>query len=156
MEGTVSLDLAESLFGTHFIGARQICNISDNYQFLDKDGIEAKELPFQLEYLKTLKDTHILFYFHPYLSDKSVLTINAIKDFFGTNPDNSEPCFYNQDWYLKEVFANTNSINPGWYLLEKEVDNSTRGLSPENLSKQRFPPALLCTYLFFIFYLVRN
>jgi hypothetical protein len=69
------------------------------------------------------------------------------------NPEIQEPCFYNQDWYLKEDFIQS-TLENRWYLLKKNVIEESRAVLPDVLLKQKmsFPSAILCTYTFFAYY----
>ncbi|PIT93557.1 hypothetical protein COU00_03750, partial [Candidatus Falkowbacteria bacterium CG10_big_fil_rev_8_21_14_0_10_43_11] len=80
------------------------------------------------------------------------LTLNSLRDFFGVNPEIKEPCFYNQDWYFKEKFAEQTVLKNKWYLIGKEVDKNTRGKSPETMKGAAFPPAILTAFIFFAYY----
>ena len=69
---------------------------------------------------------------------------------FGKNPDVSEPCFYNQDWYDKEDFI-IKPIQTGWFLIRKTVYEDSRAVQPiELIERYTFPTAVKCTYSFFI------
>ena len=73
------------------------------------------------------------------------------------NPDVSEPCLYNQDWYLKEDFIDVN-LHTRWFLVKKDVFDESRAVAPEELISQKlnFPSAILCAYTFFAYYYARN
>jgi len=47
--------------------------------------------------------------------------------------DVSEPCFYNQDWYLKEKFIDK-QLESNWYLIRKYVFQETRAKNPEDIN----------------------
>jgi hypothetical protein len=71
----------------------------------------------------------------------------------GINPNVSEPCFYNQDWYLKENFID-DTLENKWYLIRKNVFEDTRAMQPNELIEKgiSLPSAILCTYTFFSYY----
>jgi hypothetical protein len=82
------------------------------------------------------------------------LTLTVMREFFGTDPDIYHPCFYNQDWYLKEHFAAEVVLAPRWYMIRTSVLPLSRAKDPETikipgLSGQPFPPAVLSAYAFF-------
>jgi hypothetical protein len=81
------------------------------------------------------------------------LTLKLLRDKFGMNPDLSEPCFYNQDWYLKESFMDE-ALEDRWYLIKKDVLEESRAVMPEEMLHNGlvFPPAILCGYTFFAYY----
>lgn len=78
------------------------------------------------------------------------LDIIRFRDCFGVNPDKSEPCLYNQDWYLKEEFVRR-TLENRWYLVRRDVIEESRAAQPDVLLKQDivFPSAILCVYAFF-------
>ena len=81
------------------------------------------------------------------------VTLRHLRSIFGIDPEQQEPCFYNQDWYLNETFLDTKLENR-WYLLKKDVFESSRAELPDKLSKEiSFPSAVLCAYTFFAYYL---
>ena len=81
------------------------------------------------------------------------VTLRYLREVFGIDPEQQEPCFYNQDWYLNESFLDTKLENR-WYLLKKDVFESSRAELPDELSKEiSFPSAVLCAYTFFAYYL---
>jgi len=81
------------------------------------------------------------------------VTLRQLRSIFGIDPEQQEPCFYNQDWYLNETFLDTKLENR-WYLLKKDVFESSRAELPDKLSKEiSFPSAVLCAYTFFAYYL---
>lgn len=81
------------------------------------------------------------------------VTLRNLREVFGIDPEQQEPCFYNQDWYLNETFLDTKLENR-WYLLKKDVFESSRAELPDKLSKEiSFPSAVLCAYTFFAYYL---
>lgn len=84
------------------------------------------------------------------------ITLKTLRDHFGVNPDVSEPCFYNQDWYLKEKFFKK-SIATKWFLVRKNVLEESRGKNPDKIKDQYFfPSAILCAYSFFVYWYHAN
>lgn len=156
MERAPKINAAKELFGSSFIGPEEINGLKSELQFLNVNNLKSTSIPFDLALLDRLKSSHFLFYFHPYFKDNSFVTIMKLRSFFGSDASISEPCFYNQDWYLNERFASSHSIGAGWYLIQKEVATETRGLSPETIDHINAPPILLCTYLFFLHYTINN
>ena len=58
-----------------------------------------------------------------------------MREALGFNPEKSEPCFYNQDWYLKENFAAEKTLDFKWYLISKNLNKESRGKDPEKIIK---------------------
>ena len=78
------------------------------------------------------------------------ISLLSLRQFFGVNPEKSEPCFYNQDWYLEESFMK-NTLECRWYLIRRTLFENSRSVSPDILSKQFiFPSAILSAYTFFM------
>lgn len=85
------------------------------------------------------------------------ITLNDMRDKFGLDPAASEPCFYNQDWYIKEDFATTTQTDGKWHTLPKEVRQEWRAKRPEEIEKEltqeeRFPTAVTAAFTFFAYW----
>ena len=146
----------KSIFKNNFIGIDEIKTLGSQTQFLSVDNLESTPIPFSIELLREKCSDYILFYYHPFMVDNSRFTINNLKRHF-EKVKYSEVVFYNQDWYENEDFANQSVQKEGWYLLKKSVIESSRGISPNfNESVISYPSAILCTYLFFLNYLVNS
>lgn len=153
MEGKASIKNAKELFGKNFIGIDELQIISDKLGIGGLDLIcnACPEIPYSFEYLEKYKDTYILFLCIPYFEDGSPLTLVKMRDHFGHKSEQFEPCFYNQDWYINEQFANETTIEFKWYLVKKSVFEEYRGIQPYEVCLE-LPSALLCCYLFFVYY----
>ena len=83
------------------------------------------------------------------------ITLKFLREKFGVNPDESEPCLYNQDWYMKEDFMDL-VLEYRWYLKERCLEEQCR--MPGDLTQKGlvFPPAILCGYTFFAYYYARK
>ena len=148
----MSIEQLNALFGERFLGPEQI-NI-----MLEKMGMEPVSLSdvppagYSDEILLDKAADHLLVLGYPG-KEGAPLNILSFRERFGTDPEKSEPCLYNQDWYLKEDFI-LKSLEPRWYLLKKDVIEASRAVQPENLLKadMLFPSAILCVYSFFAYY----
>lgn len=127
----------------NFIGIKELEKIKDRFRI--KTPAQIPKVSYQPKLLEKLKNSHILILGLP-------VSINQMRDIFGTDPQKSEPCFYNQDWYLKEDFANK-TLDFGWYLISKEIKKETRGKEPKKINES-LPLAVLATYTFFVYYLL--
>ena len=150
--------LAKEILGNNFIGINELNLIHLKMNLLSPLKIINKipEIPFTKDLLNKCKETHFLFLAIPFFSDHSKVTINTLKAQFGVDPSISEPCFYNQDWYEKEVFANI-TFRLGWYLMSHKIIDNTRGLGLEAIKEQQHiitnvPSAVLSVYSFFLYY----
>lgn len=160
MERKTSLEKAKKIMGENFIGPEELLKISKSFQILiPKKNIPA--IPFGENCLKNNGERCILVLGLPKDKQGKFLTINRMREIFGLDPKKSEPCFYNQDWYLKEKFAKAEVLKFKWYLVKKEIDKKTRGKDPEEIDKkfkkrENFPSAVLLAYIFFAYYLCNN
>lgn len=82
------------------------------------------------------------------------ISLVELREQFGVDPTVSEPCFYDQDWYLKEDFAAKTVTDGDWHLLNKYVREGWRARLPEDIEKElgareRLPTAVTATFAFF-------
>lgn len=150
MERRADIVEAKGLFGLNFIGSDEIAKIELGI------GVQSlariPEIPYRKAVLKEHADDSILILGSDTMTDGSKLNIMSLRKRFGTDPDVSEPCFYNQDWYIKEDFVKT-SIEIKWYLIRKNVIEESRAVLPATLERQfKFPKAVLCAYTFFVYW----
>ncbi len=87
------------------------------------------------------------------------ITLNQLRKQFGVDPAAGEPCFYNQDWYLKEDFAAKEATDGQWHVLPKKVREEWRAKQPEEIeaeltSTERFPTAVTAAFAFFAYWFV--
>lgn len=158
MERETDIAVAQKLFGSNFIGPEQLNKMADIMGISPIEGYIPK-IGFSPDELERLSTDYILIFGNTTMKNGDSLTINAMAEFFGKDPLVSQPCFYNQDWYLNESFASKTRIEKKWYLVKKEINNSTRGKDPNTLitifnKDQCFPSAILCAYTFFAYYLI--
>ena len=114
------------------------------------------ELPYPAAELEAKKDDYLLVLGVSRFADGTPVTIRNLKARFGKDPDVSEPCFYNQDWYDKEDFIDL-PMEDGWFLIRKNVYESSRAVQPAELMKvYTFPAAVTCTYAFFAAWFTRG
>jgi len=115
--------------------------------FLAGENVDAPDPPFSEEIQRRYANTHILI-FTPRIP---WITLTGLREKFGTDPVR-EPCMYNQDWYLKEDFANT-PPDGKWHLLRKEVLEELRAKRPEDIessfTEEIFPSAISTALTFF-------
>jgi hypothetical protein len=158
MEGKTSLLKTKEIFGQLFIGPDELSKISVSLGIKIPNDISSEYLtiPCKEDYLLQFKDQYILILGIPFFKDGSSLTLVKLRSHFGCDPAINEPCFYNQDWYLNEIFANTETFKQKWYLITKNVFDEYRGKTINELASKEllvYPSALLCAYAFFAFYL---
>lgn len=145
----------KKIMGKNFIGPEELKKIEKQFPL----SLEASTppIPFSLGYLKEIGSDYILILGIPRDKQGKKLTINRMREIFGRNPEKSEPCFYNQDWYLKERFAKDETLAFKWYLIRKSVKKKSRGKDPEELlktlsQKEQVPCAVLTAFVFFAYY----
>ena len=119
----VTIEQAKILLGNNFIGLDELRPLFTRMGGL-YDGIEIPEIGYSWFELQQHSNDHILILGLSEL-DNIKLSIQTFRDCFGIDPNVSEPCFYNQDWYLKEKFLD-NTLKNGWYLLKKTVLENSR------------------------------
>ncbi|MFA6279122.1 MAG: hypothetical protein WCS97_01350 [Candidatus Paceibacterota bacterium] len=116
--------------------------------------LSAPVIPWSEEELAQHSKTHVLIF------TPCVATINSLREKFGIDPNVSEPCFYNQDWYLKEDFANT-PLDGKWHLIRKQVLEDARAKQPEEIEaalahEESFSTAVTCAFAFFSYWFHTN
>lgn len=122
-----------------------------------KCGGEAPAVPFSESVLRVHDDTHILIFTPATYADGTSITLNSLREKFGMDPAVSEPCMYNQDWYVKEDFAAKQSLDGGWHLIRKNVLEEARAKRPEEIEPslgvhESFPTAVTSTFTFFAYW----
>ena len=152
----MQIEEAKNLFSENFIGKDELKPFFKALGFGDV-AIQEKPIEYSDSDLKKAADEgYILIYGVKNVNDQNI-TLRFLRDKFGVNPDVSEPCLYNQDWYLKEDFIDV-MLNERWYLIKKEVFEDSRAVMPGDLTQRglKFPQAILCGYTFFAYYFARN
>ena len=144
------------IFGVNFIGKEEL---KPFLKALGFGEVEIKENPIQYsddDLQKAASEGYILIYGAGGINGQNI-TLKSLREKFGVDPDKSEPCLYNQDWYMKEDFMNLN-LEDRWYLIKKDVFEESRAVMPGDLTQQGliFPPAILCGYTFFAYFFARN
>ena len=144
------------LFGLNFIGKDELKPFLKALGFGEVEIQEKAVVYSDSDLQKAAKEGYILIYGVGQINGQNI-TLRFLRDRFGVNPDVSEPCLYNQDWYLKEDFMDV-TLEAKWYLIKKEVFEESRAVMPGELSQQgmNFPPAILCGYTFFAYYMARG
>lgn len=113
-------------------------------------GNEVPAIPYTAEELENKKEDYLLILGVPFFTDGEPLSIRGLLNVYGKDPEISEPCFYNQDWYLKEDFIDV-QLPDGWFLIRKRVFEDSRAVMPDELEKKHaFPLAVRCVYAFFV------
>lgn len=154
MERTAEIISAKKILGTNFIGIDELLNISDRLKL--KIPSEVPAIPYQLDELERKKDDYILILGVPSMEDGKPINLNTLRNLFGINPDISEPCFYNQDWYLRENFI-VEQLELKWMLIRKNILENSRGINPDEVNKNHtLPSAIQCAYTFFVCWFFLN
>lgn len=144
------------LFGVNYIGKEEL---KPFFKAIGLGDVEIQENPVQYsdeDLLEAANEGYILIYGVGSISAQNI-TLKYLREKLGVNPDESEPCLYNQDWYMKEDFMDL-TLDDRWYLIKKDVFEESRAVMPGVLTLQglNFPPAILCGYTFFAYYFTRN
>lgn len=144
------------LFGKNYIGLAELKPLFDKLG-LDISNISENNISFSdFELRRAAEAGYILIYGLDKIGDTSI-TLKLLRKVFGVNPDVTEPCLYNQDWYMQEDFMDV-FLNAQWYLIKKAVFDDSRAVMPGDLTQRglNFPPAILCGYTFFAYYFACN
>lgn len=144
------------LFGVNFIGKEEL---KPFFKALGFGEVEVQETPIQYsdaDLQEAASEGYILIYGVRNINGQNV-TLKFFREKFGVNPDESEPCLYNQDWYMKEDFMDL-TLEDRWYLIKKDVFEESRAVMPGDLTQKglNFPPAILCGYTFFTYFFANN
>jgi len=155
----MDITIAKKVMGKNFIGPDELLKISDDFPIKIMKRIPT--INFDVQRLEKIKNDYVLILGSAKFANGQDLTINKMRSKFGFNPAKKEPCFYNQDWYLKEKFASKTSLKFQWYLIRKKVVLETRGQDPKIVSQKLntnkiFPTAILTAYTFFAYYFLNN
>ena len=146
MSQMMTAEKARRIMEDNFIGKSELSSIGSLKLAIPE---MVPEVPFSEEELIAKKNDYLLVLGVSSFSDGQPVTIRNLTSIYGKNPDVSEPCFYNQDWYEHEDFIDVSMKNT-WYLIRKNVYEKSRAVQPQELSKQyQFPSAISCVYAFF-------
>ena len=142
-----TIDRLKQLFGNNFIGPDELKPLLERLGWGTE--ITVPDMNYSMEQLEACVTDYLLVMGLPCIGDKTV-NIRNLREVFGVDPDVSEPCFYNQDWYMHEDFIDQ-PLESRWYLLRKEVIEASRAVMPEQLmaDSYAFPSAILCVWSFF-------
>ena len=142
----------QRLFGPDYLGPDQINGLLSRMGLQPMPDADLPPVPYSDEQLRSKAGDYLLVLGYGG-SESKPLNILAFRESFGMDPVKSEPCLYNQDWYLNEAFVHI-TLEPRWYLIKKIVIEESRAVRPEALLKAdiAFPTAILCVYTFFAYY----
>ena len=143
-----SVTTAARIMKSNYIGPEQINILLAKIGKTPINEADVPEVNFDEENLENFASDYILVY------GTNCVDILDIRNFFGVDPEVSEPCLYNQDWYLSEDFIRRRMDNR-WYLIKKNVLEDTRAVMPKDILVKgiKFPSAILCVFSFFAYYL---
>lgn len=151
----VTIEQAQKIFGSNFVGLEELRPLFERLGF-SSDDVKIPVIEFSLSKLQECSADYILILGLSELGNMR-LSIRTFRDCFGVDSHISEPCFYNQDWYLHESFIDE-TLDNRWYLVKKKVLEESRAIQPDKLiqSNLSFPSAILCTYTFFAYYYTQD
>ncbi len=152
----MNYNTAKDIMNENFIGYEELLTIAEKLNLsIEQSPNEAiLNIPYEEDYLREISKTHLLILFIPIQKNKEFITLNSLRALFGIDPDIKEPCFYNQDWYVNEPFANFSLREQKWFCIRKEVLTESRGKIIQN--DNRLPHALICAYSFFVTYFIKS
>ena len=153
MEGTTSLSAAKEIFKSNFIGPDEIAKISD--QFPLEIPLKLPKIAFDSKFLEGKAKEYILVLGLSGFNNEDS-SLSSFRKYLGINSSVSEPCFYNQDWYIKEDFFK-NPIFTEWFLIRKNVYQESRSLAPSAHSNElKLPTAIQVAYTFIVYSLINK
>lgn len=151
MANSTPISVAEKIMGINYIGPKQVNVLLEEMGVSSIDCNSVPEVNYDEDILKKVASEYILVY------GTDVVDILDIRNHFGVDPELSEPCLYNQDWYLSEDFIRRRMENR-WYLIKKDVIEETRAVMPLDITSTgiKFPSAILCVFTFFAYFCAYN
>lgn len=157
MERKATSKEAKEILGIDFLGPEELQRIRGFLKIGNQMRNKIPTIPFSLAVLRKLQGKYILILGVSEDLRGKPLTLNRLRQTFGTDPNIHKPCFYNQDWYLLHTFAKKTVLQRRWYLIRKEVERSSRGVEPRLLlrklnHKKDFPLAILTAFVFFAYW----
>lgn len=143
----------------NFIGVEELISITNKMNLstkaLNEDSIP--DIPYSQEQLQQYKGTHLLILAVPYNANGNSLTLMELRNFYGLNPEEKEPCFYNQDWYVKEEFVQKGFERYQWFLIKKDLIDDSRAREVNITTDLKgLPSALICAFSFFAYFFYTN
>ena len=146
----------KNLFGKNLLGKDELKPFFKALCFGEVDVTESTIQYSETDLQKAANEGYILIYGVGNINGQNI-TLKYFREKFGVNPDESEPCLYNQDWYMKEDFMDL-TLENRWYLIKKDVFEESRAVMPGDLAQKGlvFPQAILCGYTFFAYYYAHN
>ena len=144
------------IFGVNYIGKEELKPFFKALGFGDADIQEPPVEYSDSQLQEAAEEGYILICCVGEIGGHSI-TLKYLRETFGIDPDESEPCLYNQDWYMKEDFMDT-TLESKWYLIKRDVYEESRAVMPGDLIQRgiNFPQAILCGYTFFAYYFARK
>jgi len=153
MERVANLNILKDYFRENYLGPDALNSIREDIGLSEVD-IEKVLLPDK-RILNTDSSKYILIYGNDISYNEENYNLNYQRHFFGINPEINEPCFYNQDWYLREHFSKI-TLKREWYLLKKEIYPELSGKIPSSIESLLLPKAILCSYTFFAYFFLNK
>ena len=148
MERGTSIEEAKEIFGKGLIGPDELLKYSK--QMGIKMPVKIPNIPFNPSELGERSEDYLLVLGTSTMSSGDPLSLLSLRTHFGVDPDVFEPCFYNQDWYLKEKFM-ADPLSDAWYMVRKSVFQDSRAQNPEQINADfKLPSAVQCAYAFFM------
>lgn len=151
---------ARKVMGRRVIGLPELHAVAERLKITVPSRIPP--IPFTLSTLERAARDHVLVLGVRSDALGRPLTINSFREHFGIDPAVSEPCMYNQDWYVREAFAARTRLKARWYLIGTAVAPDTSGQLPDSIERRfarrgwQYPSAILATFTFFANYFLHN
>lgn len=147
---------AKGILGDAFLGPEELRPLLGELGF-GQAALSEVDVPYDADTLTRAAAEGYVLVFCPSTVDGVPITLRLLRSHFGVDPAVSEPCFYNQDWYLAESFLDL-PLDGRWHLVKKTVQEDSRAVQPADLMEAgyTFPSAVLCAWTFFSWYYARK
>lgn len=148
----IELSEAKKIMSHNLIGPEELEAIHKDFAVSLPSA--TPHIPYDTQMLTKIRDGYLLVLGPARDAEDTTLTLIRLRELFGIDPEKREPCFYNQDWYLREPFACDATLEDRWYLIRKSVLENSRGVPPEQAKQafqpgEQFPSAILTAFTFF-------
>ena len=131
--------------------------IEELFKKVGKNISFENNTPFKppLKLLNQLNESNFLIFIPKKINDEN-LNLKTLVDIFKFKESKNGVCFYNQDWYFKEDFFFSSLNESKWILINKKINEKTRGLDPLDFSNINLLSSLEYTFSFFTYFLLTN
>jgi hypothetical protein len=149
---------AKDILGIDFIGPDELNAICHSIGLKKIDSVNFPELLLTEDELHIIKGNNcILFAVNNLMETGELISIATLRKAIRQDGGAGNIGFYNQDWYIKELFYSKQIESPFWAVLPKEIPLESRKKIPSDSDPSiTLPSAIMVSYLFFVYYYHSN